>query len=78
MSEAADDILSSLLLMTEEKKVHKITGNKLAVYFVKNEMSCINIQSLAKEFNNRARVWTVSSQLYIILQNRNSLQQNDP
>ena len=69
MSEAADDILSSISLMTEEKKVHKTMANKLAVYFVKNEMLYMSIQSLTKEFNNRVRVWTISSPLYIFLQN---------
>ena len=69
MSEAADDVLSSISLMTEEKKVYKTMANKLDVHFVKNETSYMSMQSLTKEFNNRVRVWTVSSPLYIFLQN---------
>lgn len=65
MSEAADDVLSSISLMTEANKL----ANKLAVHFVKNETSYMSIQSLTKEFNNGVRMWTVSSPLYNFLQN---------
>ena len=43
MSKVADDILSSLSLMIEEKKVYKTVGDKLAVHFVKNKMSYMSI-----------------------------------
>ena len=39
----ADDILSSLLLMTEEKKVYKTVRDKLEAHFVKNEMSYMSV-----------------------------------
>ena len=74
MSKTADDVLSSISLMTEGKKVYKTMANKLAVHIVKNETSYMSIQRLTKEFNNRVRVWTISSPLYIFLQLWNPLQ----